>query len=326
MPINTTMNQLSTRGKPIQMELISGHLLFVDPIYFDEIAALGDELKNIPRSHPKTFIQEVEKRAFPYGGGTLLGFGQIQDEYKTYELDIHSITYYHRDKPDGQMIEARATDKSITFFGVDSASFLIIDLANFDALLPILRADDLFDMIGDPTNTYIDKINSVLGNRGWAFIVSPGMAMGFDFEGDGRYYIKDSEDNFETLYYSRDALDSAISLEDPEMLEAVILAGANVNVQLPNGWTALHTAMDGAIDGMIQNNRDSPYPEALEMIRILISHGADLDKKDQSGETALDSINTYCVNKESFDSLVSMFRSVIPDIDSKIQFQKPNKP
>ena len=44
---------------------------------------------------------------------------------------------------------------------------------------------------------------------------------------------------------------------------------------------------------MIQNNRKTPYPEALEMIRILVSYGADLEKRNGEGQTPLDAMNTY---------------------------------
>jgi hypothetical protein len=185
------MSQFSNDGKPIQMEVISGHLLFIDPAYFQEIAENIDEMKDIPRSDTQLFIREVENRVFPYGGGSLLGLRQLENGSGMYELDPVSLTRYSDEEPEGEMIEKKAAQKSITAFGVDSAAFLIIDLANFEALLPIMNFDDLFDLNDDKVSRYIDKINTDLGNRGWAFVSSPGIGKGFDFEGDGSYYLKD---------------------------------------------------------------------------------------------------------------------------------------
>jgi hypothetical protein len=185
------MNQFSNIGTPVQVEVISEQLLFIDPAYFEEIAATIHEMKDIPRSDMKIFIREVEQRAFPYGGGSLLGFRQLKDGSNIYELNPISVTHYDSDEPKGKIIEKQAIQKSITAFGIDSASFLIIDLANLDALLPLLYSDDLFDLNDDPANGYIDKINSALGNRGWAYVSSPGIGKGFDFEGDGSYFLKD---------------------------------------------------------------------------------------------------------------------------------------
>ncbi len=84
----------------------------------------------------------------------------------------------------------------------------------------------------------------------------------------------------------------------------------------------MHFAMDLAIDGMLQNNRESPYPEAMEMIRLLVLHGADLEKRNREGKTQLDSINTYAGNEQGFNSLMAMFREVIPSLNERIQYQK----
>jgi len=73
------------------------------------------------------------------------------------------------------------------------------------------------------------------------------------------------------IYLGRLAMETALNSDDPELLQSVISAGGDVNIDLGDGWTPMHYAMDLAIDGMIQNNREFPYPEAIEMIRINIS-------------------------------------------------------
>ena len=65
--------------------------------------------------------------------------------------------------------------------------------------------------------------------------------------------------------------------------------GANPNQQYNlGGFTPLHWAVDCAVDGMIQNNCEKPYPEPLECIKILLAYGADINMKDFSGETVFD--------------------------------------
>lgn len=134
--------------------------------------------------------------------------------------------------------------------------------------------------------------------------------------------MTNSEDFQDNTYYGPSALDTAINSDDPEMLRSVILAGGDVNADLGDGWTPLHLAFDYAIDGMIQQNRDSPSPEAMLMIQILVSHGADPERRNQEGKRPLDSINTYAGSEQGFNSLVTIFRDVIPDLENKIQYLK----
>lgn len=120
---------------------------------------------------------------------------------------------------------------------------------------------------------------------------------------------------------ARLAMETALNSENPSLLGAVISAGADINIDLGDGWTPMHHAMDIAIDGMIQNNLETPYPEAIEMIRMLIAHGANLEQKNREGKTPLDAINTYSGSEQNFDSLVTVFREVIPSLAQRIKYQ-----
>ena len=185
------MNQFSGDGSPVQLQVISGQLLFIDPGYFDEIAAAQVQIGSFSKTDAKKWLEQVEKEVFPYGGGSLLGIMELPDNGPFYELDIARVTSYDEDEPHGEAIEQMARDKSITAFGIDTGSFLIIDWACWDALLPTLCADDLFDLVHNPECGYIEKVNGAIGNHGWAFVASPGIKSGIDFIGDGSYYIKD---------------------------------------------------------------------------------------------------------------------------------------
>jgi len=123
-------------------------------------------------------------------------------------------------------------------------------------------------------------------------------------------------------YFGRLAMERALNSDAPELLQLVITAGGDVNIDLGDGWTPMHHAMDLAIDGMIQNNRQSPYPEAMEMIRILVTNGADLAKRNREGKTPLDLINTYTGSEQGFNQLMAMFREVIPSLDERVQFER----
>ncbi|MFT3935086.1 MAG: ankyrin repeat domain-containing protein [Chitinophagaceae bacterium] len=115
---------------------------------------------------------------------------------------------------------------------------------------------------------------------------------------------------------------TAIEADDTELLQLVIDNGADVNSDVGNGWTPLHLAFDYAIDGMIQNNKEQPYPEIMKTIKILLDNGASMDKIDSTGQKPLSSLNTYAGTLDGFNSLKNMFRAIIPDIDSRVTFNK----
>jgi hypothetical protein len=136
-----------------------------------------------------------------------------------------------------------------------------------------------------------------------------------------RNWLEDSADiNLpENGYYIIDAI---IGCNDPILLKDAIKKGININQDLGKGCTPLHQAFDNAIDGMIQDNKQLPYSEIIEIIKILIKNGADLTKKDFNGKTPLDSLNTYAANITTFNHLKDIFRPFIPNIDEIIEFKK----
>ena len=88
----------------------------------------------------------------------------------------------------------------------------------------------------------------------------------------------------------------AVEGDQPKALELLLKNGANPNKQSElDGFTALHLAVDYAMDGMIQKNKNEPLPEPIECIRILLKYGADKNIKNHSGKTPLD---LYPVTKE----------------------------
>lgn len=111
-------------------------------------------------------------------------------------------------------------------------------------------------------------------------------------------------------------ISSAINSNDPKTLEFVIEHGADVNIDFGD---PLHKTIDYCIDGMIQNNRKEPYPESLEMLKILLDNGADIEFKNEKGERPIDVITAYAHNTESLDRLKSFFRHLIPNIDELIK-------
>ncbi len=111
-------------------------------------------------------------------------------------------------------------------------------------------------------------------------------------------------------------ISSAINSDNPKTLEFVIKYGADVNVDFGD---PLHEAIDLCIDGMIQNNRKEPCPESLEMLKILLDNGADIELKNEKGERPIDVITAYAHNAESLNRLKSFFRHLIPNIDELIK-------
>jgi hypothetical protein len=67
------MRQYSNDGSSIELELLSGHLMFIDPLYYQDIIDNADKLNGIPFEDKVQFIQKIEEHYFPYGGGLLVG-------------------------------------------------------------------------------------------------------------------------------------------------------------------------------------------------------------------------------------------------------------
>ena len=81
----------------------------------------------------------------------------------------------------------------------------------------------------------------------------------------------------------------AVEGDQPKILDLLLKNGANPNLRSGiNGTTALHWAVEYAMDGMIQNGKETPYSEPIECITILLAHGADKNVKDENGKTPLD--------------------------------------
>ncbi|HEY8562130.1 MAG TPA: ankyrin repeat domain-containing protein [Pyrinomonadaceae bacterium] len=98
----------------------------------------------------------------------------------------------------------------------------------------------------------------------------------------------------------------AIEGDQPRILELLLKSGANPNKQcgFGDGYAPLHWAVDYAIDGMIQSNKSTPFPEPLECIKILLNHGADAELKNNAGKTALDCALDYTTSKEILNDVL----------------------
>jgi len=91
----------------------------------------------------------------------------------------------------------------------------------------------------------------------------------------------------------------AVEADQPEVLELLLRSGSNPNqISENNGMTALHWAVEYAVDGMTQNNKDTPYPEPIECIRLLLKYGADKNIEDENGKSPLDYSITEEIRKE----------------------------
>ena len=180
------MTQISTQGNEIEIDIVSGEfLLNIDPLYLEEIAEGFDKVKNFQKGSSKDLIKLMEETFFPHGGGDLLGYKQINKALKTYKFDLRLMSKFD-DR--NEKLKLRAIQKEIAPVGVDSASFLILDMINLELLAHLIKIDDLADLDEDE-NTYVERINAKIGNKGWGYVSSPGIDSGYVFEGDGSYLI-----------------------------------------------------------------------------------------------------------------------------------------
>jgi hypothetical protein len=181
------MQQYSTDNSPVELELLSGHLLFVDPLYFQDII---DNYKKAgaPKINDKReLVKFFEETFFPYGGGGLLGYKNIDKKMNTYSFDPARLKKWDTDNKEQRLL---AQQKQITTFGLDTASFLIVDFDSFDKLVTLLTYDNLVDaLLANQLDKYFNFINKELDNKGWAYIVSKGVDSKSEFDGDGSYIV-----------------------------------------------------------------------------------------------------------------------------------------
>ena len=105
----------------------------------------------------------------------------------TFKLRIESLVYNDfKDQEKEQLL----IEKKITGFSTDFGAFLLMDLSNFFKPLELILVEDLIDASeAGEFQLYIDRINSSIGNKGWAYVSNPGIGNGFDFEGSGSFFV-----------------------------------------------------------------------------------------------------------------------------------------
>ncbi|HEX8350128.1 MAG TPA: hypothetical protein VF598_09195, partial [Hymenobacter sp.] len=140
------MRQYSINGESVELEVLSGHLLFIDPLYLIDIRDSESKVSFVDQS--LEFVMMLEKNFFPYGGDDLLEYKKLDDKIKFFSLDISNVKYFDHNADDQRQTE-KACRKDVIAFGVDSGSILIIDLINFNAMMNIdeVLLDKLKDMV-----------------------------------------------------------------------------------------------------------------------------------------------------------------------------------
>jgi hypothetical protein len=181
------MKQFSTDNKPVELELLSGHLLFVDLLYFQDIIDGLSQIDKSSLTDQREFVMHLEEKLFPFGEGGLLGYKFIEKRTDNYLFDPKSLKKWDDGKAEQKLL---AQQKQNTTFSVDSASFLIIDLTNFEKLIQHITFESLIDaFLEAKLDNYFEEVNNKLGNKGWAYVVSEGVATNTEFDGDGSYIV-----------------------------------------------------------------------------------------------------------------------------------------
>jgi hypothetical protein len=181
------MQQFSTNNSVVELEILSGYLLFSDPLYFQKIIDSYDKINISVVADKKELVKAFEEQLFPHGGGGLLGYKYIDSARGIYLFDPKQLRKFETDNAEQ---ESLARQKLITTFGLDTDSFLIIDMHNIDRIIRYVNYDDLIDaLLSKQLDKYFETINEKLENNGWAFVVSNGMDSNAEFSGDGFYIV-----------------------------------------------------------------------------------------------------------------------------------------
>lgn len=85
-----------------------------------------------------------------------------------------------------------------------------------------------------------------------------------------------------------------------DIVRLLVANGADVNLQNEQGLTPLHYAVDVAIDGTIQQNRESID---WSVVDVLLELGAEPNIRDARGQTVYEIASAYGYNsRRSFDN------------------------
>jgi hypothetical protein len=181
-------SQFSKDNSPVELELLSGHLLFCDPLYFQSIIEGYHHLGISATANPKEIIKNSEEKLFPFGGGWLLGYKYIDPKLKIYRFDPYCLKRWDTTGKDQNLL---AQKKEITTFGLDTTSFLIIDFQNIAKLVEAISYDSLIDaLLANELDNFIQKVNIQIGNKAWAYVVGEANEKSGAFDGDGFYYLE----------------------------------------------------------------------------------------------------------------------------------------
>ncbi|AZN41601.1 ankyrin repeat domain-containing protein [Paenibacillus albus] len=84
----------------------------------------------------------------------------------------------------------------------------------------------------------------------------------------------------------------AVENDQKDMIQLLLMIGADINFKSYGGWTPLHAAVDISIDGTIQTG-GKPGDEPTEIIKYLLDNGADRNILNRNGQTPLDIAKAY---------------------------------
>ncbi len=182
------MHQFSNDNSPVEMELLSGHLLFADPLYFQHMINNYYGIDTSGIDGKRELVIVFEETFFPHGGAVLLGYKKVAKNTDTYLFEPARIKKWKTD--DGQQL-ALAQQKQITTFGIDTASFLIIDVDNLEKFMSIFSYDSLIDAyLENQLDKYFETTNKQIANKAWAYVISRGVDSGDVFDSNGLYIVE----------------------------------------------------------------------------------------------------------------------------------------
>ena len=162
-------------------------MLFADPLYFQDIIYNYSQIDASSKTNIRELVKVFEETIFPYGGGGLLGYKQVDKKEDTYLFDPAKLKKWDADDERQSNL---AREKEITTFALDTVSFLIVDFENLGKLISLINYDSLIDaLLGNHLDKYFETINENLGNKGWCYLVSIGVNGTDEFDGDGSYIL-----------------------------------------------------------------------------------------------------------------------------------------
>ncbi len=164
-----------------EIEIVGqGKYVVVDPLYLDQIRDTVENTREVCEG--LDLLYQLENEAFPYSGGFILGYLNIENE----NVKIN-VSEFKKIKP--EFLENPQDKERYCLFTSDSGVVMICEIKRLLRLSEILDFDLLFDDKG-VVEEYLGNVRRQLSEYNIWALSTPGINQNVEFDGSGVYIYR----------------------------------------------------------------------------------------------------------------------------------------